>query len=92
MDELFYIILRLFLTGDVGGECYDLVHLSITVQNRVVGALNPNFLTSLANSAIDSGIELTSAELGPESLIVGRRRIDRIGKHSMVMAFDLVRR
>ena len=78
------------LLGDVGGELDDLVGLAGSVEDRVVGGLDPDLLVVLAEPSVGRRLRLALPQVRPELLISRGRHFGRIAEHAVVLAADLV--
>ena len=83
---------RLFhqdLFGHVEGIFDDPVRLSLQVQDRIVGRLDPDIAVVLANPVEPSGMELSRIQLQPEIAVFHAADIVRRTEHRMVLPDDL---
>ena len=75
--------------SDVGGEFHNLVRLAATALDRIIGGLDPDLLSALADAHIFARVEFAAAELFPELPVVAAARIIRLDEHGVVLADDL---
>ncbi len=81
-----------FRLSDVRRELHHFEWLAVAVENGVVGGLNPDLVAGLGHSFIFAGVELAGAELFPERLVGGRRRLLAVDKDGMVPANNFAQR
>ena len=79
-----------FLRRDVGGELDDFDGPAGVVQNRIVGRLDPDLATALADALVFSRLKFTAVEAGPERLISLAAAQLRRREHLMMLALDFI--
>ncbi len=79
-----------FLRRDVGGELDDFHRLAGVIHDRIVGRLDPDFATALADPLVFGRLEFTAVEAGPERLVFLAAAQLRRCEHLMMLALDFV--
>ena len=83
---------RDLLSGDVRGELDDLERPVVRVEDRIVGALNPDLLPSLADPTKLRALRLPGVQSGPELGVLRTRSVGGLDEDAMVLSDDLVLR
>ena len=89
LQDMCHIGPRLHLLGDVSRVLDDLEGLVVEIQNRVVGGLQPDFLSPLAQPLILAGFVLATIEALPERPVLRTLLGDVIDKHAVMLARNL---
>ncbi len=76
--------------GDVVGELDDLDELALRIKDRIIGRIDPDFSSALAETLKLGRNDFTSTQAFPELGVLGRAGIGRIAKHAVVLADDFV--
>jgi hypothetical protein len=92
LDLAFEIGGLLLPGGNVGGEFHDLERLAPRVEDRVVGALDPDLAPALAEPAELAGLVIATIERRPELAVWGAVALRRIDEQAVMLAADLVQR
>src|SRR3954465_6859109 len=79
-----------FLPRDVGGELDDFDGSAGVIQNRIVGRLDPDLATALADALVFSRLKFTAVEASPECLISLAAAQLRRREHLMMLALDFI--
>ena len=88
--DLSSVIRRLqSLLGDVCSKLDDLDGLAIAVEDRVVGALDPDFATVFGEPLELGRRELAALQRRPEVAVIAARRVLLIDKHPVMLTLDL---
>ena len=74
--------------GDVGSDLTTFITLPGRADDGIVGGLNPDFLSVLADAPVFAGVEFAAPELGPERLVVGTVGRVRVDEQAVRLAFD----
>ena len=76
--------------GQIGRKLDDLEGLALRVKNGVVGGLDPDAPTVLAESLVLTAIQLARSQLLPELRIRLGLRVGGLAEHAVVLAHDLL--
>jgi hypothetical protein len=79
-----------FLRRDVGGELDNFDGPAGVVQNRIVGRLDPDLATALADALVFSRLKFTAVEAGPKRFISLAAAQLRRREHLMMLALDFI--
>ena len=80
---------RQLLLGRIGGEFDYLGRLAVSIENGIVGSLDPHFFPALANTLELIRDVFTPVQLCPELAIVGALPVRFFNKQAVVFVFDL---
>src|SRR5579871_5206988 len=78
--------------SNIRGVLDDLKGLTIQVQDRIVGSLNPYLSSAFANALVLGGIVLAAIQFRPEFFVGGALPVGFVHEHAVVPAFDLLER
>ena len=81
--------LRLHVTGDVRGVLHHFRNASVGVNNRIVGPLNPDLASPLADPPELTGMKLTPSQTGPKIPVFGAQACGLVTKHAVPLPLDL---
>ena len=70
--------------SDVGRELGYFRDLIVKIEDRIIGGLDPNFLSILANTLEFGSDVFAAVQLFPEILVVGGLRVRRLNEKAMV--------
>ncbi len=75
--------------SDIGGIFDDLDRLARRVEDRIIGRLQPNLLTILAEALVDGRHRLARAQFFPESLVFLALGVGRRDEQAVMLALDV---
>ena len=86
------LVLRVaeLLLGDVGGELDDGGDVTVVVEHRVVGRLNPDLAPALAVALVLGRLVLAAVQGLPELPVLGALAVHVVDEHAVVLPDDLV--
>lgn len=76
--------------GDVGSQLDDTDHLARSIENRIVGRLDPHGFTILAHPPKLLRVELPASQIIPEGRVVRRVSLALQHEHAVLAANDLL--
>ena len=79
------------LRRDVGRNLHDLEDPAASALDGVVGGLNPDLATALADALVFAHVKFAAAQFHPEFLVVGAARVVRVDEQAVMFADDLRR-
>ncbi len=79
-----------FRLGDIGGDFHHPFDLAAFAHDRIVGGLDPDFLSAGSDPLVLPGVEFAATKLGPESLVIRAFHVSRFAEHAVVPALDVV--
>ena len=68
------------------------IGLPFDVKNGIVGSLDPDFPSALAESFVFSGLILAAIQLRPEFSIIPATSVDIVYEHAVMLALNLIER
>lgn len=90
IDDGAQLLQQLHLGGDIGGKLHHLVGPASSIEDRIVGGLNPDFAAALCKTPVFPRIVLAPLKARPEGSIVRARPVGRLNEHAVMLADDLV--